>query len=208
MTKRWICGALLLAFGLSMVACGSDSSGNGEPTPVTGTVEASGTRAPLEEPTIEGASVTFPAKGYRIEVPADWEFEANAVRSEEITPDFLIHPDEIDGVQASVVLSCEVLRGEATEITLEQFFDNKAARAQQVGATDIVEGAEVLVDGVEARLLEYKRVVGGISIVRRDLLFVSEGCAWQIAYTSAPSTRERFQPDVDAFVASFSFVGN
>jgi hypothetical protein len=47
---------------------------------------------------------------------------------------------------------------------------------------------------------------GEVTIARRDLVFVHDGCAWEIAYTAAPGTIEEFQPSVDALVASFKFI--
>jgi hypothetical protein len=196
---RWLTGTLAVALALVAMACGSGANGSDDDVP------PSGTRVPLSQPTIDGGSVNFPAKGYRLEIPPGWEYEANAVRSDEITPDFLIFPEEIDGVQANVTVTCEILRGDAKAITLDEFVENKASRAQELNATDIVAEAGPDIEGVATKLLTYNRVVGTTAIVRRDLLFVNDDCAWQLAYTAAPSSVERFQPDVNALISSFGF---
>jgi len=188
----------LLLFG-AVGSCG----GNGDPST---TPNPSATREPPAPPTVVGSTVIFPAKGYQLEIPSGWSFEENAVRSQEIEPDFLIHPETVDGVQANIVVSCERLVGEARTITLDQFFENKASRAQRLGATGLTRLDQITVAGVHAEVLQYERAVGEIAAVRQDVLFIDGDCAWQLAFTAAKSTLERFKPDFEFMLRSFSLI--
>jgi hypothetical protein len=181
-----------------LAACGSGDGGNNSAAPTE--------RPPQELPTVTGDAVTFPAKGYALTIPAGWTYEPNVTRSETISPDLLISQETIDDVQASVTITCERVPADISDFTLANFFDNKAERAQTVGATDLAEDEERTIAGVPARVLRYNRVVDPTTIARQDFLFLHGDCAWQLAFTSAPSATETLQPTIDALVSSFQFV--
>ena len=157
-------------------------------------------------PTVTGDVINYPAKGYRARIPSGWNFQPNAVRAEEFAPDYLIRPETVDGVQANIIITCEQLVGEARQLTLDQFVENKTTRAIRLGATDDAERPATTVGGAPVRVLQYSRVLNNTPIVRRDMLFLHDDCAWQFAYTVSPGLADSLQSDVDAFASSFEFI--
>jgi hypothetical protein len=202
-------GAAALALATLIALAAACGSGDGDSGNATATPRVQ------VYPTVVGNVVVFTEKGYRMEIPDGWTFEPNLVSTPSGSPDSVIAPNSVDGVQANVVITCEPTGPGGT--TVDEYFDIKAERAQRLGATQLAELDPMTVDGEEARVLGYQRTLDEanqqgtptgrqVTIARRDVLFIHEGCAWQIAYTAAPGTVEEFAPQFQAFVTSFKFV--
>jgi hypothetical protein len=204
--------------GLGAVACGG--GGGQAPTPeatlvsgtvVPGTVIAStvvpGTAVvvtPFPAPTVTGTHLEYPSKGYAVDFPDGWKVSSNAVRADSLTADIFFAPNEIAGVQPSISVSREDL---SADISAQQtYVDTKVRTAQGLGGQNLQVTSGSSVAGREASVISYARVLNGVGLEKRDVVFVDDGHGWVITLTTPAGQSTTYYPLLDQFLASFKLL--
>lgn len=193
---------LPLLFGLTCVlvlasACASDGRGDAAPTP-------SGTQTPLPEPTITGTSFIFPGRGYRVEFPDGWTPDANSVHAGPLIVDVFFGPEELDGVQSNISVTCEHQTEPKT--TTDQFVQNRQRALHAAKAIDLTEDGAMTVAGQDWSVLSYGLEREDVRLHKTEVLLAGDECAWTLAFTAAESAFEQERPKFQAFLDSFEFI--
>lgn len=191
--------AVLVAAMFVLQACGSDGGGDATSTP---SPEA---RQPLPEPTITGNEFVFPGRGYAARIPDGWTADANSVTVGPLKVDSFFSPEQVDGVQTNIAVSCEK---PSAPITTAEYVENRLETARQLDARDLQRLGSLDVAGQQAEMVEYTFVRDQVTVRRIDVLFVGGPCAWTVSLTVAPAVAEARRSALDEFLRSFELLGN
>jgi hypothetical protein len=195
--RRIIIPLTMLAISLAVVAC----SDGGSDAPAADT-----SATPLALPTVEGADVRFPAKGYSARIPDGWSFDANTVNAPNITLDSFLAPAvEGETVQPSIAVGCEYTSaGELPD--LETFAAAKIDTVTQLRAQNLTQES-IEVAGLPATVIFYELERESALLKRSEVLLVSTGrCAFSLAFSVAPDDSAAFDPVFDQFLEDFEVV--
>ena len=191
--RWWL--ALLVVGLVSSVACGGGNGSDvGGPT---------STPAPQPEPTIVGSQYFFPARGYEALIPDGWNSDANIVVAGPLKIDGFFSPDEVDGVQANISVSCEENPSGAST---EQYVENRLGTLQELASTDLKTLGSVSVGGVQGQTVSYTLTRGPTTIRKIDVMVVTSTCAWTVALAAAPSEETQNREVLDRFLESFHLI--
>jgi hypothetical protein len=216
---RWLAFMVTVAAmaGLGAVACGGGGGQAPTPevtvvpgTPVLATVIAGtivpGTAVagtPMPEPTVTGTHLEYPSKGYAVDFPDGWKVDSNVVTYDGLTADAFFAPNEIAGVQPSISVSREDLSDTVSPVT---YVDTKVNTAQGLGAKNLQVTSGSSVAGREASVISYTRVLDGVQLEKRDVVFVDDGHGWVITLATPAGQGASFYPLFDAFLGSFKLL--
>src|SRR4051812_1076674 len=214
MTFRWsIVWFGALAVTASIVgACGGDST-TSTPTPPAGATVATGNTpggrsanvTPFATPQFSGDSYVS-AKGYSATIPNGWRFRANHIQTVDASTDAIFEPLAPGAnVQANISINCIVLKAASQT----EFLDNVKTVTAREGVNKNIQVSQTKLSGVDATVLTYdfRSPSQGIPpLDKADYLFSNNKCDWTITTTTAAGDRPKYQPQFDAFLASFKLL--
>ena len=193
----------LLALALSavsvaaLVACSgggsSDKTGTASPT-------ATPTEKPHVQPTIEGGTFNFPARGYGVLIPNGWHANPNSLLAGTQAVDTFFSADTTDGVQSNISVTCE---DNPSNVGTDQFVQTRMNTLGTLGAQDVKTLGPANVGGVQGQKISYTLVRDKVTIQKTDIMFATKRCAWVLALSSAPSAQAQNGTVFDNFVQSF-----
>ena len=161
------------------------------------------TEAPHAQPTIDGNTFNFPARGYAATIPDGWHANPNSVLAGAQQVDTFFGTETIDGVQSNISVSCEE---NPDNVPTDPFVTQHVTLLQKLGATEVHSLGTVTVSGVTAQKISYSLARGTTKINKIDVMFTTPACAWTLAAAAAPSVADKNAPTFDAFVQSFRLL--
>jgi hypothetical protein len=195
---RWfLVMALTGAAMVALVACGGGGSKDGGSSPVPGSP------TPHPQPTIDGSTFNFPARGYAVTIPPGWHANPNSLLAGPQQVDTFFSDDTVEGVQSNIAITCEA---NPANVSTQQFFQNKLTTLGTLGARDVQQLGSTTVGGVEAQEVAYNLARGDVKIAKVDVMLVTPACAWTIASASAPSLVNQNGTIFQEFLKSFKLV--
>ena len=197
--SRYSFAVILALLSLGLAACGD--GGEAEPT-VPGQQSPSAEGTPLGEPTISGNLFEFQEKGYSVRFPEGWTPQPNFLPGPGLTIDAFFAPEEVQGIQPNIAVSCETL---PEETTLRAYFDSKLDVVRQVVGVEPETGSRQA-GGQEGLWSRFAREEAEPSLEKIEVVFITERCGWSIAMTVPLGGETDYQDVFDEFVDSFRLL--
>jgi hypothetical protein len=201
--NRYSFAVILVLLGLGLAACGG-GDGDGEeaaPTPA-GQPSPAAAETPAAEPTITGNLLEFQDRGYSVEFPEGWTPRPNFLPGPSLTIDAFFGPEEIQGIQPNIAISCEKL---PEDTTLQEYFDSKVDIVRQVAEVEPEVGSSE-VNGQEGLWSRFEREEADPPLAKTEIVFLTERCGWSIAMTVPLGGATDYQEIFDEFVDSFRLL--
>jgi hypothetical protein len=185
---------------MTVVACNGGGSKSSTPSSAS-TPAAEQTAHP--QPTIDGNTFTFPARGYAAVIPDGWHANPNSLLAGAQTVDTFFAADTVDGVQSNISVTCEE---NPDNVQTAQFLQNRLATLGRLAAKNLQDLGTTTVAGVPAEKFTYTLERGTTTIQKVDVNFATSKCGWTLAVASAPSTDAQNRTAFDSFLQSFKLL--
>jgi hypothetical protein len=199
---RYLITAILAFVTLALVACGGDGNEVAQPT-AAGQSTVAGTPTPMNTPVITDNLFEFKDKGYSVRFPEGWKPLPNFLPGPDFSIDAFFAPEEVEGVQPNMAVTCEEL---PEGMTLEEYFDAKVEVVKQVTQVE-PETSSREVDGQDARQLRFTREHNiAAPMEKTEVVFITERCGWDISLTAPLNDRASYHEPFEQFVDSFRLL--
>jgi len=199
---RYLLTAVLASVTLALAACGGGGEEAAQPT-AAGQPASVATPTPMNTPTITDNLFEFKDKGYSVRFPEGWTPLPNFLPGPDFSIDAFFAPQEIEGVQPNMAVTCEEL---PEGMTLEKYFDAEVEVVKQVTKAE-PEISSREVDGHEARQLRFTREKNiAAPMEKTQVLFVTERCGWDISLTAPYNDRASYHEPFEQFLDSFRLL--
>ena len=210
MASRHSLTAIVILLALGLAACGGEGENNGVAVPGTISPEVGQPTAAAEATattpaggfTIIGDLFESQTKGYGVRFPEGWTADADYLAGTGFSVDAFFAPEEVGGVRPNVAVTCETL-SEAME--LRAYLDKKievAARTAQVEP----EISSLQVAGQEALMSRFTREAAEVPLVRNEVVFFSDRCAWSVALTAPLGEETDYEELFRSILESFRLL--
>lgn len=201
---KWAALSLLVAAGLALLtACGGDGDGSADAGDATSTAVAL-TPGALPTPAVIDGVLDSAAYGYRARVPDGWTVQSSIVTSELGGGDAFFAPesDNVEGnpVRTNISVLCD---RNVTAASLDEFVQQKVEIFESLSRENVIIEDHEPVAGAQAKLVKYSLSRETYAIEKAQLLFLTEGCGWNVAVTTRIGELDRYLSTFEEFVGSF-----
>lgn len=198
---------------LAAAACGGDDSGpDTNPTPGITVVSQSSQVASLVTPfptpiLSDNAIDSSNSKGYSATFPAGWTFYPNRIQTRDASVDVIFEP-LIPGAkaQASIAINCVVQKAESAE----EHVIAESTKVARIGTNRDIRESERQIAGRTAKVISYVFSSPNEDNIppldKQDVIFSNDRCDWIITTVTPEGQRPTYQPQFDAFLASFQLA--
>lgn len=202
MRSRYLFAVIVALLSLSLAACGGGDEDEEVAEPTVAEQPSPAATTPVGTPTIVNNLFEYQDKGYSVRMPEGWSPRPNFLPGPGLSIDAFFAPDEVQGIQPNIAITCEVL---PQEMTLREYFDVKVDRVRQVVQVEPEVGSREVADQ-EALWSRFAREDADPPLEKTEVVFMTERCAWSIAMTVPLDGETDYQDVLDEFVGSFRLL--